>query len=211
MRTLLILPNLVQDNPALDKAVNQITKSSVELAEAAANYGALKIIFGIFMVFIIIMVLIFVYQVISLAKKVDVIHEAAVKTQDFFEGAADRTVGKTQAQVIIRRGMNSLSNTVKYRILRIKLENHIDDHEATKVKITRLVNNDYIEFNSYLSNFIYVDRQLSEVMGEQDIGMMIDFIMEQIYIPKEEFTVANLDQSTDILINGMKLNYLRNL
>lgn len=200
----------IQDT-SIDNAVTQVTKASVELAEAAANYGALKIIFGIFMVFIIIVVVLFVYQIFSLTKKMDIIHTAAVKTQEYFEGASDRTIGKTQAQVLIHRGMNSLSNTIKYRILRIRLENHIDDVELTKNKINRLVKNDFIEFSSYLSNFLCDDKQLSIIIDEQDIGVVVDFIIEQVYIPKDEFTVSGLDQSTDILVNGIKLNYLKSL
>ena len=200
----------IQDT-SIDNAVTQVTKASVELAEAAANYGALKIIFGIFMVFIIIVVVLFVYQIFSLTKKMDIIHTAAVKTQEYFEGASDRTIGKTQAQILIRRGMNSLSNTIKYRILRIRLENHIDDVELTKNKINRLVKNDFIEFSSYLSNFLCDDKQLSIIIDEQDIGVVVDFIIEQVYIPKDVFTVSGLDQSTDILVNGIKLNYLKSL
>lgn len=200
----------IQDT-SIDNAVTQVTKASVELAEAAANYGALKIIFGIFMVFIIIVVLLFVYQIFSLTKKMDIIHTAAVKTQEYFEGASDRTIGKTQAQILIRRGMNSLSNTIKYRILRIRLENHIDDVELTKNKINRVVKNDFIEFTSYLSNFLYGEKQLSVVVDEQDVDVIVDFITEQVYIPKDEFTVSGLDQSTDILVNGIKLNYLKSL
>lgn len=202
---------LQTQEPNLDNAVTQVTRASVELAEAAANYGALKIIFGIFMVFIIIVVVLFVYQIFSLTKKMDIIHTAAVKTQEYFEGASDRTIGRTQAQILIRRGMNSLSNTIKYRILRIRLENHIDDVELTKDKINRLVKNDFIEFSSYLSNFLCDDKQLSIIIDEQDIGVVVDFIIEQVYIPKDEFTVSGLDQSTDILVNGIKLNYLKSL
>lgn len=195
----------------IDNAVTQVTQASVELAEAAANYGALKIIFGIFMVFIIIVVVLFVYQIFSLTKKMDIIHTAAVRTQEYFDGASDRTIGRSQAQILIRRGMNSLSNTIKYRILRIRLENHIDEVELTKNKINRVVKNDFIEFTSYLSNFLCDEKQLSVVVDEQDVDVIVDFITEQVYIPKDEFTVSGLDQSTDILVNGIKLSYLKNL
>ena len=135
---------LQTQEPNIDNAVTQVTQASVELAEAAANYGALKIIFGIFMVFIIIVIVLFVYQIFSLNKrKMDIIHNAAVRTQEYFDGASDRTIGRSQAQILIRRGMNSLSNTIKYRILRIRLENHIDDVELTKNKINRVVKNDF--------------------------------------------------------------------
>lgn len=202
---------LQTQGPNIDNAVTQVTQASVKLAEAAANYGALKIIFGIFMVFIIIVVVLFVYQIFSLTKKMDVIHNAAVRTQEYFDGASDRTIGRSQAQILIRRGMNSLSNTIKYRILRIRLENHIDEVELTKNKINRVVKNDFIEFTSYLSNFLCDEKQLSVVVDEQDVDVIVDFITEQVYIPKDEFTVSGLDQSTDILVNGIKLGYLKNL
>lgn len=202
---------LQTQGPNIDNAVTQVTQTSVELAEAAANYGALKIIFGIFMVFIIIVVVLFVYQIFSLTKKMDIIHNAAVRTQEYFDGASDRTIGRSQAQILIRRGMNSLSNTIKYRILRIRLENRIDDVELTKNKINRVVKNDFIEFTSYLSNFLFDKKQLSVVVDEQDVDVIVDFITEQVYIPKDEFTVSGLDQSTDILVNGIKLSYLKNL
>lgn len=202
---------LQTQEPNIDNGVTQVTQASVELAEAAANYGALKIIFGIFMVFIIIVVVLFVYQIFSLTKKMDIIHNAAVRTQEYFDGASDRTIGRSQAQILIRRGMNSLSNTIKYRILRIRLENHIDEVELTKNKINRVVKNDFIEFTSYLSNFLCDEKQLSVVVDEQDVDVIVDFITEQVYIPKDEFTVSGLDQSTDILVNGIKLSYLKNL
>lgn len=202
---------LQTQEPNIDNVVTQVTQSSVELAEAAANYGALKIIFGIFMVFIIIVVVLFVYQIFSLTKKMDIIHNAAVRTQEYFDGASDRTIGRSQAQILIRRGLNSLSNTIKYRVLRIRLENHIDDVELTKNKINRVVKNDFIEFTSYLSNFLFGEKQLSVVVDEQDVDVIVDFITEQVYIPKDEFTVSGLDQSTDILVNGIKLSYLKNL
>lgn len=202
---------LQTQEPNIDNAVTRVTQASVELAEAAANYGALKIIFGIFMVFIIIVIVLFVYQIFSLTKKMDIIHNAAVRTQEYFDGASDRTIGRSQAQILIRRGMNSLSNTIKYRILRIRLENHIDGVELTKNKINRVVKNDFIEFTSYLSNFLCDEKQLSVVVDEQDVDVIVDFITEQVYIPKDEFTVSGLDQSTDILVNGIKLSYLKNL
>ena len=202
---------LQNQGPNIDNAVTQVTQASVELAEAAANYGALKIIFGIFMVFIIVVVVLFVYQIFSLTKKMDIIHNAAVRTQEYFDGASDRTIGRSQAQILIRRGMNSLSNTIKYRILGIRLENHIDEVELTKNKINRVVKNDFIEFTSYLSNFLCDEKQLSVVVDEQDVDVIVDFITEQVYIPKDEFTVSGLDQSTDILVNGIKLSYLKNL
>lgn len=195
----------------LDQAANQITKASIELAEATANYGALKVIFGIFMIFMILIVVLFIYQIFTLTRKVDNIHNAALKTQEYFEGAADRTIGEVEANVIIRRSLNQLSQAIKYYILRIRIENHIDDKEGTKHKVAMIARNEYSELRSFLSNFICNDKQLSDVLNDEDMEVAMSFALEQIYIPNGEFSISNMDQSVDLLVNGFKLNCLRKL
>lgn len=59
---------LAQDQK-LDNAVQSLTKSSIELAEAASNYGALKVIFGIFMVLVLVLVVMFMYTIWNLNKR----------------------------------------------------------------------------------------------------------------------------------------------
>lgn len=53
----------------LDNAVQSLTRSSIELAEAASNYGALKVIFGIFMVLVLVLVVMFMYTIWNLNKR----------------------------------------------------------------------------------------------------------------------------------------------
>lgn len=205
----LLLQTLNSDG--LNKAVGQITESSVKLAEATANYGALKMVFSVFMIFMIVIVLLFVYQIFVLTKKVDIIHTAATKTQEYFEGASDRTIGTSQGQVIIRRSFNGLSQSIKYAILRIRLENHIDNKEMVYNKVSRMIKNEFSEINSFFSNFICDKKPLCEILNDEDEDVIKEFMLEQIYISKENFSISNMDQSTDILINGIKLIYIKNL
>ena len=206
----LLLQTLNSDG--LNKAVGQITESSVKLAEATANYGALKMVFSVFMIFMIVIILLFVYQIFVLTKKVDIIHPAATKTQEYFEGVSDRTIGTSQGQVIIRRSFNGLSQSIKYAILRIRLENHIDNNkEMVCNKVSRMVKNEFSEINSFLSNFICDEKPLCEILNDEDEDVIKEFMLEQIYISKENFSISNMDQSTDILINGIKLIYIKNL
>lgn len=195
----------------LNKAVGQITESSVKLAEATANYGALKMVFSVFMIFMIVIVLLFVYQIFVLTKKVDIIHTAATKTQEYFEGVSDRTIGISQGQVIIRRSFNGLSQSIKYAILKIRLENHIDNKEMVCNKVSRMIKNEFSEINSFFSNFICDEKPLCEILNDEDEDVIKEFMLEQIYISKENFSISNMDQSTDILINGIKLIYIKNL
>jgi hypothetical protein len=195
----------------LTESVNKVTDSSIRIAQAANDFGALRVAFGVFMIFIIIIVILFIWQIFVLSGKLNTIYGAAVKTTEYFETSAEGDVGPSQAQVIVRRNFNSLSQAIKYYILRIRLENHIDDKNKIKVKIDRLVRNEFSELTTYLSNFKCNKKVLSFIVEDDDIQMIEDFIFEQVYIPKNDFTISNMDQSTSIFINGLKLSYIKKI
>lgn len=195
----------------LIESVNKVTDSSIRIAQAANDFGALRVAFGVFMIFIIIIVILFIWQIFVLSGKLNTIYGAAVKTTEYFETSAEGDVGPSQAQVIVRRNFNSLSQAIKYYILRIRLENHIDGKNKIKVKIGRLVRNEFSELTTYLSNFKCNEKVLSFIVEDDDIQMVEDFIFEQVYIPKNDFTISNMDQSTSIFINGLKLSYIKKI
>lgn len=195
----------------LTESVNKVTDSSIRIAQAANDFGALRVAFGVFMIFIIIIVILFIWQIFVLSGKLNTIYGAAVKTTEYFETSAEGDIGPSQAQVIVRRNFNSLSQAIKYYILRIRLENHIDDKNKIKVKIDRLVRNEFSELTTYLSNFKCNKKVLNFIVEDDDIKMIEDFIFEQVYIPKNDFTISNMDQSTSIFINGLKLSYIKKI
>lgn len=195
----------------LTESVNKVTDSSIRIAQAANDFGALRVAFGVFMIFIIIIVILFIWQIFVLSGKLNTIYGAAVKTTEYFETSAEGDIGPSQAQIIVRRNFNSLSQAIKYYILRIRLENHIDDKNKIKVKIDRLVRNEFSELTTYLSNFKCNKKVLSFIVEDDDIQMVEDFIFEQVYIPKNDFTISNMDQSTSIFINGLKLSYIKKI
>ena len=149
----------------LDNAVQSLTRSSIELAEAASNYGALKVIFGIFMVLVLVLVVMFMYTIWNLNKKISVVSESSSKVTEFFDGAADSTIGVTEAQILIRREFNCLGHILKYAILRIRLENHIDNKESVIKKVDILVNNEYSELCGLMSNFNCNGKSLSTYLN----------------------------------------------
>lgn len=195
----------------LTESVNKVTDSSIRIAQAANDFGALRVAFGVFMIFIIIIVILFIWQIFVLSGKLNTIYGAAVKTTEYFETSAEGDIGPSQAQIIVRRNFNSLSQAIKYYILRIRLENHIDDKDKIKVKIDRLVRNEFSELTTYLSNFKCNKKVLSFIVEDDDIQMIEDFIFEQVYIPKNDFTISNMDQSISIFINGLKLSYIKKI
>lgn len=195
----------------LTESVNKVTDSSIRIAQAANDFGALRVAFGVFMIFIIIIVILFIWQIFVLSGKLNTIYGAAIKTTEYFETSAEGDIGPSQAQIIVRRNFNSLSQAIKYYILRIRLENHIDDRDRIKIKIDRLVRNEFSELTTYLSNFKCNKKVLSFIVEDDDIQMIEDFIFEQVYIPKNDFTISNMDQSTSIFINGLKLSYIKKI
>lgn len=211
MPLIALLSSFAQEDPKLDNAVQSLTKSSIELAEAASNYGALKVIFGIFMVLVLVMVVMFIYTIWNLNKKVTVVSESSQQVKEFFDGAANSTIGVTEAQILIRREFNCLGHIIKYAILRIRFENHIDNKESTIKKVESLVNNEYSESCGLLSNFTCNGKSLSNIFEPQDNEAIKDMVIEQIYIPKDQFTISNMDQSVGMYLNGLKLMYLKKL
>lgn len=197
--------------PQLDEAVDQLTQTSIQIAQAVSDYGALKVVFSIFIVFMIIIMILFVYQVISLNNKVAEISVAAEKTEKYFEGASDHTVGVTQSNIIIRRCLNSLSQNIKYYILRIRLENHISDESKTKEKIHRIVKNEYTELSTFLGSIHCQDQPLSSLLREDDYLLIEELMTAQVYVPKETFSVSSMDQTVNLFINGLKLDYLQKI
>ena len=195
----------------LDNAVQSLTRSSIELAEAASNYGALKVIFGIFMVLVLVLVVMFMYTIWNLNKKISVVSESSSKITEFFDGAADSIIGVTEAQILIRREFNCLGYILKYAILRIRLENHIDNKESVIKKVDILVNNEYSELCGLMSNFNCDGKSLSTIFELQDNEAIKDMVIEQIYLPKDQFSISNMDQSVSMYLNGLKLMYLKKL
>lgn len=211
LSTLLFLQASVPNDPKFDSAVQSLTKSSIELAEAASNYGALKVIFSIFMVIVLIMVVMFVYTVWNMNAKISEVSELFHQVKDYFDGAADSTLGVTEAQILIHREFNCLGHILKYAILRIRSENHIDNKEATLKKIETVVNNEYSEVCGMLSNFTCNGKPLSNIFEPSDNEAIKDLVIEQVYMPKDQFSISGMDQSVSIYLNGLKLMYLKKL
>ena len=69
--------------------IDKLTKVSLELAEAASNYGALKIIFGVFMAMMLLIVLVFVSQSVFLIKRVQGISDVSDKIDNYLDWLPD--------------------------------------------------------------------------------------------------------------------------
>lgn len=189
--------------------IDKLTKVSLELAEAASNYGALKIIFGVFMVMMLLIVLVFVSQSVFLIKRVQGISDVSDKIDNYFEGLSESDIGREEANSMVREVLNHNSVLIKYYILRVRSENHISDKENTKLKIRRILKNTYSETLTFLNKFRYKSKPLGVYLDtEVDTETLFSLMLEQIYIPKEHFQLSQMDQSIELFMQGLKLNYI---
>ena len=189
--------------------IDKLTKVSLELAEAASNYGALKIIFGVFMVMMLLIVLVFVSQSVFLIKRVQGISGVSDKIDNYFEGLSESDIGKEEANSMIREVLNHNSVLIKYYIIRVRSENHISDKENTELKIQRILKNIYSETSTFLNKFRYKSKPLAVYLDvETDTENLFNLMLEQIYIPKEHFQLSQMDQSIELFMQGLKLNYV---
>lgn len=195
----------------LDQTVNQLSESTIALAEAAANFGALKVIFAAFVVFTFIILILFLYQVIVTTKKVEKIHQSTQKLEKTLEATENRSIGASQAGLMVRRVFSSLKQNTKYTVLRTRLENHLDMKEAIVAKVSRLVSNNWTELHSFLSNFDYDGKSLATCINDSDAQAITDTILELVYQDSNIFTVGLMEQTVDIMVDGMKFEILKKL
>lgn len=191
-------------------AVKPVASTAIDVANAASELGIMRVTYGIFIVFMIILITLFVYQVFIITNKVNRVHEISSRIEDYFNNTNDRSIGSTQAEVLISRSFNHLSAIIKYQVIRIRLENHIDNREAVDRKVEMVVRNEYNELRFFLSQFILHGKApLSDLVDWDDTESIQTFMLDQIYIPQENYSIAQMEQSTNIFINGLRLVTLK--
>lgn len=202
-----MLPTTTPQLPSTDS----LTQNAVDLAKAVSDYGVYQVIFGVFMVLIFAIVLMFLWQLIVMSKKVNTIDTNTKKINEYFDGVNEHTLGGPAANVLVRREMAHISALVKYYIVRTRVENNIEDTEEIKVKVTRIVENIFTELNTFLSNYTVNGKKLSSVVDPKDKQAMIDLMIEQTYITKNKYHVYAMDQTVEIFITGIKNIYLEKI
>lgn len=190
--------------------INTINQTSLELAQAASDYGALKVVFGIFIVFMIILILMFIYQIFKLNNKIDTIYNSSISVNKYFDDTYNNCIDKSQANILLRRSFNYLEISIKYHILKIRLENNIKgNQDKVKTKIKMIIHNEMIDLTNFLSNFKHDNNPLKLDIKEEDIQIIIETMIEQVY--SEDFKIHQMDSVIEIVIQGLKLNYLNKL
>lgn len=189
----------------INQSLNELTKASVELAEAASNYGALKVIFGCFLVVFLLMFILFVFQSLNTAKRLVKLESASEKVLIYFSDLNNRTIGKEEAKSVLRETINRSEALVKYYVLKIRLENHISDREFTINKIRSLVDNDFSGQRAFLSRFLCCERPISFVVTVEDNQAISNLMVDWVYKSDGDFTVSLMSQAVSMYFDGMKI------
>ena len=66
-----------------------------------------------------------------------------------------------------------------------------------------------LETSTFLNKFRYKSKPLGVHLDvETDTENLFNLMLEQIYIPKEHFQLSQMDQSIELFMQGLKLNYV---
>ncbi|UBD64375.1 hypothetical protein K6V25_15835 [Bacteroides salyersiae] len=190
------------------EAVDKLSKSAIEIAQAAGDLGALKVMFGFAVTFTALLLIVFVVQIVSNQKMLRAIKETSDKTGRYFSELNNRTVGKEEAKAITKETLDRSCALVKYYILKIRMENHLVNKEATFNKIRLMIDNDFNGQRAFLGKFLYKEKQLSFVATLEDNQAISNLMTEQVYLPADNFTVSLMSQAIGVYFDGLKLRLL---
>lgn len=190
------------------EAVDKLSKSAIEIAQAAGDLGALKVMFGFAVTFTALLLIVFVAQIVSNQKMLRAIKETSDKTGRYFSDLNNRTVGKEEAKAITKETLDRSCALVKYYILKIRMENHLVNKEATFNKIRLMIDNDFNGQRAFLGKFLYKEKQLSFVATLEDNQAIPNLMTEQVYLPTDNFTVSLMSQAVGVYFDGLKLRLL---
>ena len=190
------------------EAVDKLSKSAIEIAEAAGDLGALKVMFGFAVTFTALFLIVFVVQIISNQKLLRGIKQSTDQTARYFSDLNNRTIGKEEAKAVTKETLDRSCALVKYYILKIRMENHLTNREGTLNKIRRMIDNDFNGQRAFLGKFLYVNKHLSFIATLEDNQAIANLMTEQVYLPAESFTVSLMSQSVNMYFDGLKLRQL---
>ncbi len=180
----------------------EMTASSIELARAVADYGALVTIAGVFMLLVLILFCYFVYQLFVTTKKVDKIAAAVAKVTDFFSDKSMRMVNIDQARAIVSNEFNRAAAEVALQVIKIKNANHLDDREAVERNVATFLNRLYASNVGFMRKFEYEGQALSAFLESTWKDAIAKRMLDDCTI--HEYNVNRLEDSYRDLFNGFK-------
>lgn len=163
----------------------------IEVARGISEFGLLAVTAAFFLIFSASMMVIFVKWFVKIINGIidgqkDVMNELLSETQkqneslnDIREGLITETTSRVK--VISSLVFDLSVERVRQMILKIKEENHIEDREMVRRKITSFVQNMFDDRNSKLDNFKFRGKKLGEYTNIVWIEWTSELMEKEIY------------------------------
>lgn len=184
--------------------LDKLTRASIELAQAASDYGALRVTFGVFMAIFLLMVLSQLVQSWVQQRRLKVIEDICIATSKCLTEQNDHTVGREEAKMLIRESLGKSEALMKYYVLKMRMENHLGDRAFTQGKIAKIVGNDSDNRKAFLSKFVCLGHTLGFTAVDGDDRDVADMLAAWIYRKDGEFTVSLMAQELSLYYDGLK-------
>lgn len=185
-------------------SLDRLSRASIELAEAASNYGALKVIFGCFVGLFLLTYLQQLYQQWELRRRIVAIEEASERTMEYFSDLNNRTIGPSQAKLMVGEVLRKNEALVKYNILKMRFENHLDDRESAEAKVRAIVEGLFTAQRAFLGGFYIRDKSISFTAVIEDNAALEKMIRTWVYKEEKDFTVSNMAQMIGLYYEGIR-------
>ena len=120
---------------------------------------------------------------------------------------------RPETQLRIKTISNAFFDLAAYRVMafikRVKKENHIDDKEKTRNKITKWVSNLHADRNSKFDCFLCRGKRMSEYVNPEWVQTVADVVEREVYDaePNDDRSFTNVRNAYD----EIKLDFYRRL
>lgn len=154
--------------PDMANGLESATKSSIEMSRTIADYGALVAMGGVMLIIILLLVGLFIYQLVVSQRNMNAIpalinelKKDMTILKEYQKDAAFRKIDVDQARALVAKEFDSIKNSVIARVIDIKDQNNLSDHEAVKGKISMFIQSVESGSRSFLRKFEFNDKVLS--------------------------------------------------
>jgi hypothetical protein len=114
-----------------------------------------------------------------------------------------RDESESRLRNLISMSLNDMCFDLVKSLCRIKSENHIDNKEATQLKIDRVIDTAFNSAKSKLSNYRYNRNTASEYLNPMWKEEIKELMIQNLY--GEEFSIQKINTDFTLLFDGFKM------
>ncbi|MCL1942544.1 MAG: hypothetical protein FWF54_03220 [Candidatus Azobacteroides sp.] len=189
----------------MESTITELSQQSIDFGRAIADLGALAVIGGVFMVFVLLMLSFFVYQLFTQQKKLSAIAEFSGKAMGYFEDTAMRNVNLDQARGLISFELERAKNETVIQVVKIKQKNNLDDTDAVQDKIVIFLDRLYSSSVSLLRKFDFQGKSLSTFMESNWKETVKKQMIKDCL--NHEIDIHRLEESYIVLFSSFKASF----